>query len=108
MSTLDTTRESGTHPVNIGHLVMGLAFAGLVGVWAAVQLDIVPTDDVRWLLPLPWLIAGAAGLVAVAFGQLRPRRGGSTVEAEDDLTYNTTTDLTSDLDDRLAEEEENR
>jgi hypothetical protein len=77
-------------------------------VWAAVQLDIVPTDDVRWLLPLPWLIAGAAGLVAVAFGQLRPRRGGSTVEAEDDLTYNTTTDLTSDLDDRLAEEEENR
>jgi hypothetical protein len=109
MSTPGTTRESGTHPVNIGHLVMGLAFAGLVGVWAAVQLDVVPTDDVRWLLPLPWLIAGAAGLVAVAFGQLRPRRGSdSTVAAGDDLTYDTTPDYTSDLDDRLTEEEENR
>lgn len=74
MSTIDdTVRERSFHPVHIGHLVMGLAFLGLVGIWAAVQYDVVPTDDVRWLLPLPWVFAGAAGLLAVLFsGRGRP------------------------------------
>jgi hypothetical protein len=74
MSTIDgTARERSLHPVHIGHLVMGLAFLGLVGVWAAVEYDVVPTDDVRWLLPLPWVFAGAAGLLAVLFaGRGRP------------------------------------
>ena len=34
MTTPTGERISGRHPVNIGHLVMGLAFVGLVGVWA--------------------------------------------------------------------------
>jgi hypothetical protein len=98
MSTLDNAPESGTHPVNVGHLVMGLAFAGLVVVWAFIQLDVVPTDDVRWLLPLPWLMAGAAGLIAVAFGQRRPRRRTATpFPPEDDLRDEVTADLTDDL-----------
>ena len=42
-------RHSGGHPVNIGHLVMGLAFVGLVGVWALFQGGVV---------------AGIAGLLA--------------------------------------------
>lgn len=54
-----------THPVHVGHLVMGLAFLGLVAIWAAVQSDLVPTEDIRWLLPLPWVFAGVAGLLAV-------------------------------------------
>ena len=33
--------ESGRHPVNVGHLVMGLAFAGIVVVWWFVQADLV-------------------------------------------------------------------
>ena len=67
-----STDESGGHPVNVGHLVMGLAFLGLVAVWGAVQTDLVPDDDVRWLLPLPWVFAGAAGLIATAVaGPLR-------------------------------------
>ncbi len=34
-------RPSGFHPVNVGHLVMGVAFAGMVLVWALVQGDVV-------------------------------------------------------------------
>jgi hypothetical protein len=57
-------KPSGWHPVNITHLVMGVAFAGMVLVWALVQGDVVDTSELRWLMPIPWLAAGAAGLVA--------------------------------------------
>ena len=50
--------------MNIGHLVMGIAFLGLVGVWAIIQSDLVDGADVRWLLPVPWVFAGIAGLLA--------------------------------------------
>jgi hypothetical protein len=56
--------DSGRHPVNIGHLVMGIAFVGLVGIWALVQGKVVNHDDIRWLLPIPWVFAGVAGLLA--------------------------------------------
>jgi hypothetical protein len=64
-------KPSGWHPVNVGHLVMGVAFAGMVLVWALVQGDVVATRDLRWLLPIPWLTAGAAGLAASVW----PSRG---------------------------------
>ena len=69
-TTTGTTRRpglyaSGRHPVNIGHLVMGVAFAGLVVVWALVAGDVVEGRDIRWLLPMPWVLAGAAGLVGL-------------------------------------------
>ncbi len=63
-STTSGALASGRHPVHVGHLVMGLAFVGLVGVWALVQGNLVGGDDVRWLLPVPWVLAGAAGLLA--------------------------------------------
>ena len=56
--------DDGRHPVNIGHLVMGIAFLGLVGIWALVQSDVVNGGDIRWLLPIPWVFAGVAGLLA--------------------------------------------
>jgi hypothetical protein len=59
-------RPSGRHQVNIGHLVMGIAFLCIVGVWALVQTDTVNGDDIRWLMPIPWVVAGVAGLVATA------------------------------------------
>jgi hypothetical protein len=69
MSTTQTEgqieRQSGRHPVNVGHLVMGIAFLGLVGVWALIQSDTVGGSDVRWLLPVPWVLAGLAGLLAI-------------------------------------------
>lgn len=64
-------RRSGWHPVNTGHLVMGVAFVGLVGVWALVASETVKIADTGWILSLPWLAAGAAGLVATV---LRGRR----------------------------------
>jgi hypothetical protein len=65
--------RSGRHPVNVGHLVMGLAFAGLVGIWALVAGDVIDNEDVRWLLPLPWVLAGVAGLLAITLGGRRRR-----------------------------------
>ena len=67
----DSTRRpgalaAGRHPVNIGHLVMGLAFLGLVGIWSLIVNDVVDDDDIRWLLPLPWVLAGLGGLTALA------------------------------------------
>lgn len=53
------------HPVVIGHLVMGVAFLGLVTVWALVAGDVVEGADIRFLLPAPWVLAGVAGLVAL-------------------------------------------
>lgn len=57
---------SGRHPVDVGHLAMGLAFLGIAGVWALVQTGVVSGDDTRWLLPLPWVVGGAVGLLVVA------------------------------------------
>jgi hypothetical protein len=66
------SRPTGWHQLNIGHLVMGLAFLGIVGIWALVQTDTVTGDDIRWLLPIPWVVAGVTGLAATAI--TGPRR----------------------------------
>lgn len=55
---------AGRHPVHTGHLVMGLAFLGMVGIWALLAGGVADTEDLGWLSPLPWLLAGAGGLVA--------------------------------------------
>jgi hypothetical protein len=63
----DSDRQtSGFHPVNIAHLVMGLVLLGAVGVWALVEGGVVANDDLRWLLPVPWVLAGGVGLLAAA------------------------------------------
>jgi hypothetical protein len=67
----DGDRPSGWHRVNVGHLVMGMAFLCFVGAWALVQADVVTGDEIRWLLPIPWLVAGAVGLVTVAVSSAR-------------------------------------
>jgi hypothetical protein len=69
--TLEQRIDSGWHPVNIGHLVMGLAFLCFVGAWGLVQADVVTGDQIRWLLPIPWLVAGAVGLGAIAISGAR-------------------------------------
>ena len=66
MSGYEQDRPSGRHQVSIGHLVMGIAFLGIVGVWALVQSDTVTGDDIRWLMPIPWVVAGVVGLAATA------------------------------------------
>jgi len=64
MSSENRETETARHPVNIGHLVMGLAFLGLTCVWALIQSEVVDGGDIRWLLPVPWVLAGLAGLLA--------------------------------------------
>ena len=73
MSTTTTVpdQKSGRHPVNVGHLVMGIAFLSMVGVWALIQGDVVDHDDVRWLLPVRWVLAGLAGLLAIGISGSR-------------------------------------
>ncbi|WP_167736420.1 hypothetical protein [Nocardioides sp. 1609] len=61
----------GRHPVSIGHLVMGVAFAGMTLVWALLAGDVVAGDDVRWLMPVPWVLAGIAGLVGLVVADRR-------------------------------------
>jgi hypothetical protein len=40
--------------------------------WSLIESGTVGTDGLRWLLPIPWVAAGAAGLIATA-----PRLRGS-------------------------------
>ena len=65
---------AGLHPVNILHLVLGVAFLGMVVNWALIESGAVETSGLRWLLPIPWVAAGAAGLIATA-PRLRGRSG---------------------------------
>jgi hypothetical protein len=63
---------AGRHPVNVLHLVMGVAFLGLFVNWSLIQSGALDAGDLRWLLPIPFVAAGAAGLIATA-----PRLRGS-------------------------------
>lgn len=67
----DESTQGWRHPVNVGHLVMGIAFLGMVLVWALITGDAVTGDDIRWLMPVPWVAAGGAGLVAIALNTRR-------------------------------------
>lgn len=92
--TSTPARPSGRHPVNVGHLVMGLALLGLFGVWALVRGDVVGGDDIRWLLPVPWVLAGLAGLTASAVAGTRRhtvRQTGWVGATPSDTTTDSTT-----------------
>lgn len=66
--------DGGRHPVNIGHLVMGLVFLTFVALWGLVQTDVVGGHDLRFLLPVPWVVGGAVGLVVALVVGGRRRR----------------------------------
>jgi len=89
----ETTYESGRHPVNVTHLVMGVAFASLALIWAFITGDVVENEDIRWLMPAPWVLAGAVGLVAVT---LASRRRSQPTFAEPTYTEPTPTETTDD------------
>lgn len=62
---LETEPSGSRHPLHIAHLVMGLAFVSVAAVWLLAEVGNVPTGDLRWLVPLPFLIAGGLGLLAL-------------------------------------------
>ena len=53
------------------HLVVGLVFLGLAGLWALAASDVVDGED-TWLLPGLLVVAGATGLVAALLAGRRP------------------------------------
>ncbi len=50
--------------LRVAHLVMGLVFLGLAGIWLAEASGIVTLADLDLLLPLLLVVVGAAGLLA--------------------------------------------
>lgn len=67
----------GTHPLSAGHLVMGVVFLVVAAGWALVASGLLGVQDVRWLLPVPWVLGGGVGLAALALrGRRRPDRPG--------------------------------
>ena len=44
-------------------------FLGIVSIWALIEGQIATTEDLRWLIPLPWVIAGGAGLIVIMFSR---------------------------------------
>lgn len=70
--------STGRHPVHVAHLILGVVFVGLTLVWALVASDAVALGDIRWLLPIPWIAAGAAGLAAIVLRQPAQWAGDST------------------------------
>ncbi|MFT4083874.1 MAG: hypothetical protein QM638_14925 [Nocardioides sp.] len=68
------SRSRGGHRVNIGHLVMGVVFLVFAVDWILIDTDTVTGSDVHWLLPIPWVIGGAVGLLAAAVASSRRRR----------------------------------
>ena len=67
MSTVLPPQEGDARPTarrpSVVHLVLGLVFLGLAGLWALAASGVVSSDD-AWLLPGLLVLAGAAGLVA--------------------------------------------
>ncbi|WP_232680464.1 hypothetical protein [Nocardioides sp. R-C-SC26] len=60
-----SAERAGRRPMEIGYLVMGVAFLGLTGIWALIASDTVQGENISWLLPLPWVFGGLAGLVGL-------------------------------------------
>ncbi len=79
-----TSSASGFHVVNVGHLVVGVALLGLVITWGLVVGGAVADDSIRWLLPVPWVSAGFAGLLAIVFAARR--RNNSLINPDQELS----------------------
>ena len=100
----EAAHESGRHPVNVAHLVMGVAFLGLTLVWALIASDAVEGNDIRWLMPIPWVAAGAAGVLASILPSRRHRFAKRQTGWVTPDTPETTTELTAELTTELTTE----
>ncbi len=95
----------GKHPVNILHLVMGVVFLGIVSIWALIEGQVATTEDLRWLVPLPWVIAGAAGLFVIMMSRgNEPAAPAVVYEYAAQPEPVSAPDYTSDLDAKLEAE----
>jgi hypothetical protein len=75
------------HSVKIPHLVFGLLFLGIAGIWALVVSDVITADRLTVLGPAVLIAAGVIGLAAsLASGRNRRRRNHTPVAENDDTT----------------------
>src|SRR4051812_22440999 len=101
---MTSTHTRGTHPVNIGYLVVGLVFLGLAASWLLHETGVIEPDGFQWLLPAILLGAGLVGLFASLGKGVARRRSRPEFEAPTFVDDNQPIlDLTSDLDRRLDE-----
>ena len=59
------------HSLEIGPLVFGLVFLGVVAAWGLFELGVVTAADTAWILPIVLIGAGALGVVLAL---TKPRR----------------------------------
>jgi hypothetical protein len=84
MSDYDTTRAPVDRSVKVPHLVFGLFFLGVAGIWALVETDVINVDSLAVLGPAVLIVAGVIGLVAsLANNRNRTRDGGPTDTTEE-------------------------
>lgn len=62
---------AGRRQLSVGHLVTGLVFLGISGLWLAQEVGAVDVQDMDLLVPVLLVVVGAAGLLA---GLLRAAR----------------------------------
>jgi hypothetical protein len=82
---MSTTKHSGSRPLNVSYLVVGLIFLGISGLWALHASGAVDTGDVQWLVPLVLVGAGVVGIVAFAARGLTRSRDDGPVDDEPGL-----------------------
>jgi hypothetical protein len=73
MSELNPQQPPPDHSVKIPHLVFGLLFLGIAGVWALVLADVITEDRLTVIAPAVLIGAGVIGLVA-SLASTRNRR----------------------------------
>lgn len=69
------------HSLKVTHLVFGLLFLGVAGVWALVMGDVINEDELTVLGPGVLIAAGVIGLVA-SLASSRNRRRRNTLPTD--------------------------
>jgi hypothetical protein len=92
--------------VKVPHLVFGLLFLGVAGIWALGAIDAISGEHLAVLGPGVLILAGVIGLAAtLANGRNRRRRAVEyRPESNDTATYDTANDTVADHGDTPTEE----
>lgn len=70
--------------IKVPHLVFGLLFLGITGVWALVAADLVTAGGLTYLGPTVLIVAGLIGLAASLAGSRNRRPRHTTDPSEQD------------------------
>lgn len=79
--------------VKVTHLVFGLLFLGLAGIWVLAETEVITTDRLPVLAPAVLIVAGVVGLVA-SLANSRNRRSYAATPGPASGPAHTTDDTT--------------